>query len=233
MPEDIQIEWIRIVTGDKRDEISRDKFTSLLKLLLTCRERIEYKISEIRFVSAKKGKVNHGELSKTRNEQVLENRKQRCWLHQTNGDHPVWRCRLFESKEPQEKVDLVRKNNACFACLDIGRVAKNCKRNFKCKEEGCGLPHHQLLHEAHASVIVFHGTLPSNKLGKQIPNTIFQLQRIQGGQKFGVQSPINVLWDGGSTLSFITFELAKRLKLSGQKVRLEIVKVGGETNILD
>ena len=65
LPEDIQIEWIRIVTGDKRDEILRDKFPSLLKLLLTCRERIEYKLSEIRFVSAKKGKVNHGELSKT------------------------------------------------------------------------------------------------------------------------------------------------------------------------
>ena len=233
LPEDIQIEWIRIVTGDERDEISRDKFPSLLKLLLTCRERIEYKLSEIRFVSAKKGKVNHEELSKTRNEQVLENTKQRCWLHQTDGDHPIWRCRLFESKEPQEKVDLVRKNNAYFACLDIGHVAKNCKRNFKCKEEGCGLPHHQLLYEAHASGIVFHGTLPSNKLGKQIPNTILQLQRIQGGQKFGMQSPINILWDSGSTLSFITFELAKRLKLSGQKVKLEIAKVGGETNILD
>ena len=69
------VEWIRIVTGDKRDEIPRDKFPSLLKLLLTCRERIEYKRSEIRFASAKKGKVNYGELSKTRNEQVLENRK--------------------------------------------------------------------------------------------------------------------------------------------------------------
>ena len=153
-------------------------------------------------------------------------------MHQTNGDHPIWRCRLFEGKEPQEKVDLVRKNNACFACIDIGHVAKNCKRNFKCKEKGCGLSHHQLLHEAHASGIVFHGTLPSNKLEKQISNTVLQLQRIQGGQKFGMQSPINVLWDGGSRLSFITFELAKRLKLSSQRVKLEIVKVGGETNIL-
>ena len=48
-----------------------------------------------------------------------------------------------------------------------------------------------------------------------------------------MQSPINVIWNGGSTLSFITFELAKRLKLSGHKVKLEIVKVGGKTNILD
>ena len=78
LPEDIQIEWIRIVTGDKGDEIPRNKFPFLLKLRLTCRERIEYKPSEIRFVSAKKGKVSHGELSKTRNEQLLENRKQRC-----------------------------------------------------------------------------------------------------------------------------------------------------------
>ena len=35
-PEDIQIEWITIGTGDKRDELSRDKFPSILKLLLTC-----------------------------------------------------------------------------------------------------------------------------------------------------------------------------------------------------
>ena len=48
-----------------------------------------------------------------------------------------------------------------------------------------------------------------------------------------MQSSINVLWGSGSTLSFIIFELAKRLKLSGQKVKLEIVKVGGGTNILD
>ena len=38
---------------------------------------------------------------------------------------------------------------------------------------------------------------------------------------------MNILWDGGSTLSFITFEQAKKLKLVGEKVQLEIVKVRG------
>ena len=41
------------------------------------------------------------------------------------------------------------------------------------------------------------------------------------------------LWDGGSTLSFITFKLAGQLQLRGKPVKLEIVTVGGETKILD
>ena len=35
------------------------------------------------------------------------------------------------------------------------------------------------------------------------------------------------LWDPGSTLSFITFDLASSLGLQGQPVKLEIVTVGG------
>ena len=35
------------------------------------------------------------------------------------------------------------------------------------------------------------------------------------------------LWDPGSTLSFITFDLAAELGLQGQPVQLEIVTVGG------
>ena len=35
------------------------------------------------------------------------------------------------------------------------------------------------------------------------------------------------LWDPGSTLSFITFDLAAELSLQGQPVQLEIVTVGG------
>ena len=38
---------------------------------------------------------------------------------------------------------------------------------------------------------------------------------------------VNILWDSGSTLSFITFEYAKKLKLQGKAVKLEIVSSGG------
>ena len=127
---------------------------------------------------------------------------------------------------------MVRKNNACFACLEVGHVAEGCKQNFKCKEENCGLRHHQLLHEAHASRVVFHSSVASNSIRKSA-DTLLQLQQIRTGKGSSQEENLNVLWDGGSTLSFITFQKAKKLQLQGQKIRLQIIKIGGEIKEFD
>ena len=170
MPWEIKKEWIKVVPGEECDKISKNKFPSLLKLLLQFRERIEYELSDIRGSIYEGGAVHHGEgrLKGCNIDKPVESKKQKCWIHLSNGDHPIWRCRVFENKSPSEKVDLVKKNNACFACLEIGHVAKNCKRNFRCKRDNCGLEHHQLLHEAHASGIVFIAVLPGRSPLKQI-----------------------------------------------------------------
>ena len=154
--------------------------------------------------------------------------KQRCWLHQVNGDHPIWRCRLFQIKSPEEKVDLTKKHNACFACLEVGHTANNCKRGFKCRQDGCNLPHHDLLHEAHAAGVVFHNIAAQNN-----SKTILQVQNIRCYSQNSGHQTVNVLWDGASTISLITFEAAKRLNLRGKKVRLEIEGVGGRTSVTD
>ena len=52
-----------------------------------------------------------------------------------------------------------------------------------------------------------------------------------GGQ--GSIHTLKTLWDGGSTLSIITFETAKILKLKGTKIKLELVKVGGQKEMVD
>ena len=44
---------------------------------------------------------------------------------------------------------------------------------------------------------------------------------------------LNVLWDCGSTLSFITFQQARQFKLVGEKICIKIVKVGGVVKELD
>ena len=48
----------------------------------------------------------------------------------------------------------------------------------------------------------------------------------------GTKTEVACIWDPGSTLSFITFSLAKQLRLQGDPVELEICTVGGvETRI--
>ena len=136
MPKEIKREWIKIVTGEKCTEIAKDKFPSLLKLLTHFRERSKYEMSNIRGGISHKGKVNLNK-GRLKGNKPTESHKQRCWIHLTNGDHPIWHCRFFAIKSPSEKVDLVRKNNACFACLEVGHIAKGRKQNFKCKEENC------------------------------------------------------------------------------------------------
>ena len=44
---------------------------------------------------------------------------------------------------------------------------------------------------------------------------------------------VNVLWDSGSTLSFITFDCAKHLNLHGKHVRLEATIIGGEIKTIE
>ena len=40
LPAEIEKEWIKIVTGEKRSELSENKFPALLELLLQFKERI-------------------------------------------------------------------------------------------------------------------------------------------------------------------------------------------------
>ena len=46
-------------------------------------------------------------------------------------------------------------------------------------------------------------------------------------------SKANVFWDSGSTLSFITNQLAKKLKLKGKSIQLSMVTVGGKITTLE
>ena len=59
-------------------------------------------------------------------------------------------------------------------------------------------------------------------------NTILQLQNVPIIKRNGSSTAAVALWDAGSTLSFITFELANKLQLHGENSRLEIITVGGE-----
>ena len=160
----------------------------------------------------------------------MKEEKPRCWMHPNHHGHPIWRCKAFESKSATQKLKLVRENEACFRCLEQGHTTKLCKRNFKCKEDGCRMPHH---HEAHASGISFHSEEVFSMAERRDTEILLQLQKLKGSKRGCNWTLLNTLWDGGSTLSFITFRQAKRMNLSGQRLNLQIVKVGGAIEELE
>ena len=226
LPEAIEKEWIQTVTNKLQPEIIKDKFPALLDLLLEFRERIEYKFSDLRSGSSEMGHTllaNRG----------IKEEKPRCWMHPNHHGHPIWKCIAFENKSAAEKIRLVRENEACFKCLEQGHTTKSCKRKFKCKEDGCGMPHHQMLHEAHASGISFYSEEVFSMTESRDTEILLQLQKLKGKKRGGNWTSLNTLWDDGSMLSFITFHQAERMNLSGRRVNLQIVKVGGAIEELE
>ena len=55
---------------------------------------------------------------------------------------------------------------------------------------------------------------------------LLQLMEMKAGHSG--QETINTFWDGGSKVSLITFTKAKALGLTGEPIRINIIKVGGD-----
>ena len=224
LPNKLKDKWLDVITGDKWGSSSkRDKFPALLDLLVRYRERLEYDMSELR-----SGESKHGAAHGVSEEQKPKSDDARvypwCWLHPDSNDHPIWRCEEFQQTPAGERIELMRKHHACFGCLGQGHVQWKCRRNFKCRVDNCGMKHHQLLHDAHVEGIAFHAN-QKKKEGKKL----LQIQEIKSKGENGKSIDLNVMWDNGSTLCFITFQKANAMRLRGNDVNLHLSTVGAQT----
>ena len=221
LPTDIETEWVKMITTKGNEHIKENKFPALLALLLEFKERLEYKNCNIRNDTATNKISTHHVSTKETGKTPERPKRPICWIHPNQNDHPIWKCQDFETKSHTERMMLVRENRACFSCLAQGHRADQCRRNFKCQEDGCRSNHHRLLHERQ------EGINHHNKSGES-DNVLLQLQTLRASNGSWRTTSINVLWDTGSTVSFITFDKAKEMKLIGNPVKLTIVKVGGD-----
>ena len=143
LPEEMRFDWIKTVSL-RAGEDSGYKFRLLLEFLQRWRQMIEYDEAAIRKVTEKKtGSVNFAGATRGR-------KSESCWIHKDNGEHPIWRCRIFQAKSLKDRLELVNQKGACHACLEIdcegAKKPKDCKLQFKCLVEGCGKFHNVLLH---------------------------------------------------------------------------------------
>ena len=160
LPKKIKDNWLEIVTGDQSSSIDKDKFPTLLQLLLKHKSMIEYKLSAIRSTVLNRGVSHHDGVDSQVEVNSLvstEDSKPRCWLHPEETTHPIWKCPSLINMSAKERIEAARINRACFRCLGVGHPAGLCRRSFKCRIGNCDQPHHDLLHEASTSVTSYHG----------------------------------------------------------------------------
>ena len=157
LPVHIKSEWVKLIASKQLN--SRQKFTALMNLLEDWRNRLEYVSDNIRVLPDHRGLVNFLGEQQNSNSYISTGgagglrRIHRCWLHKLvgeAGEHPIWKCRDFLSKNVQDGMQTIIKNNACQVCLLTECAGVNspvdCKSRFRCREDGCGLNHNRLLH---------------------------------------------------------------------------------------
>lgn len=236
LPRDIKREWSREVNKSGSVVEEKNKFPYLLKFLQEQRRIIEYESSDLRNGSPiRKGRANlidaEGKFVDDKMHQEdkirLEDKAPRCLIHNSNN-HITADCRVFHEKTPEEKIQLLKEKRACWSCLKSGHRSVDCRSRKRCNVENCLKFHHESLHLAHVQGVAFHTPAAATKAGSQRDNNkvsacLLQVMRV----KSLAENTLNVLWDGGATISLITFNKAKELNLDGENIQLSVVKVGG------
>ncbi|CAB3989230.1 RNA-directed DNA polymerase from transposon BS [Paramuricea clavata] len=128
----------------------------------------------------------------------------RCLVH-SSSMHNTADCRVYQEMAPEGKVQLLKEKRACWSCLKIGHRSIDCRQRKKCNSDDCSKYHH-------------------DADGKESGTCLLQVMKIKSAVN---AAPLNVLWDGGATISLITFAKACELSLDGEEIRLSVVKVGG------
>ena len=149
-----------------------------------------------------------------------------------DGKHPIWKCEKFKKMNVEERGQKAKELKLCFKCLSDAHQMRNCSGRL-CDVNGCGKPHHRLLHRTYKNV----------EQKKNVEN-VDEVSNLSSMRSSGVLPVIPVLigsgsktvktfalCDSGASLSFVDESLMKALNLMGQPVDLNVAGIHGTSDI--
>ena len=137
--------------------------------------------------------------------------------------HRLSDCPTFADSTIAQRMQFVRDNKLCHACLVKGHVTQECRSQRKCTKGGCAKTHHYLLHVDSPSV---SSITPTSALDS---DGILPVVRVRFRAANGRTREGNVLVDSGAATTIIRREFAKSLGLQGKQEPLGLSVAGGET----
>ena len=145
------------------------------------------------------------------------------------GAHPLFYCPTFEGLAVQVRREKVMGLKLCLNCLKPHHMARECNSSFRCKAPGCGRKHNSLLHEERGGP----PAAPTQQIAataqcesdEEDAECLLMTARVTLLGPAG-QITVRALLDSGSTLSIVTEQLARQLRLkdTGRKVSISGIK---------
>ena len=239
LPPSLKTLWsVEVCSNDSKIFNSTGRFQQLLEFLLKHRRAMEYSNADVkpRKPAPIDAPVHHVQESKedppkeSNPDKSNKERRPGCWYHSTNS-HDIFDCNIYKKASVNERWDMVMDYRACWSCLKRGHRQADCYSIKECGTEGCKAKHHPSLHRAPEKKIDLEAADDESvKVSHASANTmktcLLQLMEVKAGHSG--QEKINTFWDGGSKVSLITFTKAKALGLTGEPIRINIIKVGGD-----
>ena len=231
LPASIKRERAKLVSTDNSTVDKTDKFPSLLSFLLTQKRAIEYDTRELRLTTTSTIKGSAHYAKKIKNKESVERQEDntrpqnnKCLFHRESY-YRTSECKFYLSKPNEDKMKILKEKGAYWSCLQRGHRLLECKKKRPCGVNRCTKWHHQTLHKDEKIETSLQGISRSASVcdNNITDSCLLQIQRIPTKCDW-----INVLWDSGASLCFITNDKAKAERLKGTKVELSIIKLEGE-----
>ena len=154
------------------------------------------------------------------------------------GAHPMFYCPTFLGMAVPARKDRVMSLKLCLNCLKPHHQARECNSSFRCKSPGCGKKHNSLLHEDRTGSATSTqqqqvvAAAAHSESDEEDEECLLMTARVTLLGPAG-QITVRALLDSGSTISIVTEQLAKqlRLKKTGRKVSISGIKSGEDSKL--
>lgn len=108
-------------------------------------QRQTYRNTTTKIITTKALVTATGNRTSTNNSQnTLNNSARQLCLFCKSNEHKLSRCDKFKEKTNKEKIDFLKKELCCFACLGKGHQSKSCNNRHRCST--CNKRHPTVLH---------------------------------------------------------------------------------------